>query len=260
MNYKMLGYLLRRSFNAGILPLKANTLADNDGARYKAKRLGRGPGSGKGKTSGRGHKGDNAREGGGVPPRFEGGQTPITMRLPKWGINRTAFRTPLDPVNFYKLYYHINKGRIDTNKTITIRDMFEAGISSRIKYGVKLLAGGLEKIERPLHLEVTDASLKAVEAVKAKGGSVTLVYKTPKQLEYHLKPYKFDLPMRDFAMPPPTKAIKLKNRESQGFAVKFIKPSWLGEYKAPYIPPIPKFHRKPKPLVIRPINFGIKLI
>ena len=256
----MLGFVFRRAFTAAILPLKPNTLSDNYGARYKSKKLGRGRASGVGKTSGRGHKGQNARTGGPQPPRFEGGQTPISMRIPKWGMNRTAFATPLDPLNFSKLYYYIEKGRIDTSKPITIRDMFESGIYSRIKHGVKLLARGLDKIDRPLHLEVTDASKKAVEAVKAKGGSVTLLYKTQRQLLYHIKPYIFDLPMRDIAMPPPTVAIKLRKKEETGAIVKFIRPSWLSSYQEPVVAQIPKFHRKPKPLVVRHFDFGIRSV
>lgn len=256
----ILGFIIRRSFTASLLPIKPNTLSDNEGARYKFRKLGRGPGSSKGKTSGRGIKGDNSREGGGVPPRFEGGQNPITIRIPKWGMNRTPFQKPLDPLNFSRLYYYIEKGRIDTNKPITIRDIFEAGVFSRIKHGIKLLSRGLEKIDRPLHFEVTDASKSAIDAVNAKGGSVKLIYKTDAQVAYHIKPYKFDLPMRETAMPAPKKAIKLKEKEKLGAKVVYIKPDWLSSWTPPEIPPIPKFHRKPKPVVVRHIDYGIKIL
>lgn len=254
----MLGYLCRRLASHAII--RPNTISDNYGARYKAKKLGRGPGSGVGKTSGRGHKGQNARTGGGVPPRFEGGQTPISMRIPKWGMNRTAFKEPLDPLNFSKLYYYIDKERIDPGKTITIRDLFEAGAFSRVRYGVKLLAGGFEKIDRPLHFEVSDASAKAIEAVKAKGGSVTIIYKTEVQMAYHVKPYKFDLPMRETSKPPPKEAIYLRDKEKIGAVVKFVRPDWLENYVIPEVPKIPKFKRNPKPLVVRKIDYGIKTI
>jgi large subunit ribosomal protein L15 len=260
MNKYMLGFIIRRTLAANAFSLKANTLSDNAGARRKAKRVGRGQGSGKGKTSGRGTKGDNAREGGGVPPRFEGGQTPLTIRLPKWGMNRRAFKEPLDPLNFNRLYYYIEKNRIDPSKVITIRDIFEAGVFSRIKHGVKLLAGGLDKIDRPLHFEVTDASQSAIDAVKSKGGSVTLIYKTDVQLKYHIKPYKFDFPINETATPPPNKAIHLKGKENKGAIVKFNRPQWLDSWSPPVVPPIPKFIRKPKPKIARHIDYGIKTI
>lgn len=255
----MLGLFLRRTFAECLVPLKPNNIFDNFGARYKFKKLGRGRASGKGKTSCRGHKGQKAREGRNVHPSFEGGQSSITIRIPKWGMNRTYFKKPLDPLNFSKLYYFIDKGRIDTEKPISMKTMFEAGVFSKIKYGVKLLAGGLNKIDRPLHFEVTDATKEAIDAVKAKGGSVTLFYKTDKQMEYHVKPYTFDLPMREFAMPPPSEAVKWKAKENLGATLKYIKPSWLDEYKAPEVPQIPKFIRKPKPVVVRKIDYGLKV-
>lgn len=253
----MLSLLLRRG--AASTLLAPNLLHDNDGARYKYKKLGRGRASGKGKTSTRGHKGQNAREGGGVAPYFEGGQTSIVTRIPKWGFNRTAFKDHFDTLNFSQLYYFIQKGRIDTNSPIKLQDIFEAGIISSIKSGVKLLARGVNLIDRPLHIEVTDASQAAIDAVKAKGGSVTLVYKTPKQVEYSLKPYKFDLPISEYAMPPPKEAIKWKRMEGNGAILKYIKPKWLESFVEPVVPPIPHFKRKPKPIVVRKIDYNIKI-
>lgn len=253
----MLSFVIRRTLGTSLI--YPNTLMDNEGARYKYKKLGRGRASGKGKTSTRGHKGQNARTGGGVAPYFEGGQTSITTRIPKWGFNREHFRPNYDVLNFSRLYYFISKGRIDTSRPIKLRDLFEAGVFSSIKTGVKLLAGGIQFIDRPLHLEVTDASKAAVDAIKAKGGSVTLLYKTEKQVEYSVKPYKFDLPMREYAMPPPHEAIKWKKKESLGATLKFLKPSWLDSYKEPDIPKIPQFIRKPKPLVVRKIDYNLKL-
>ena len=180
-------------------------------------------------------------------------------RIPKWGFNRTAFRAHHDTLNFSQLYYFIQKGRIDTNSPISLRTIFEAGALSSIKSGVKLLARGLNLIDRPLHLEVTDASQAAIDAVKAKGGSVTLVYKTEKQVEHTLKPYKFDLPVSEYAMPPPGEAIKWKRMENSGAILKFIRPKWLDSYVDPVVPEIPKFKRKPKPIVVRKIDYNIKV-
>lgn len=249
--------MVRRAFATQIIA--PNTIYDNDGARYKYKKLGRGRASGKGKTSTRGHKGQNARAGGGTAPYFEGGQTSIVTRIPKWGFNRSFFKPNYDVLNFSRLYYFIQKGRIDTSRPIKLQDMFEAGVFSSIKTGVKLLAGGSQIIDRPLHIEVTDASKAAVDAINAKGGTVTLLYKTKKQVEYSVKPYKFGLPMRDYAKPPPHQAIKWKKKESLGAVLKYIKPDWLDSYKEPEIPAIPKYIKKPKPVVVRKIDYNLKI-
>ena len=140
-----------------------------------------------------------------------------------------------------------------------MRELFEAGVFSSIKTGIKLLGRGLQLIDRPLHLEVADASKSVVDAVKEKGGSVTLVYRTPKQVEFNIKPYKFDLPMKEYSMPPPNQAIKWKKKEQLGATLKFIRPSWLDSYKEPEIPAIPKFKRKPKPIVTRKVEFNLKM-
>jgi large subunit ribosomal protein L15 len=240
-----------------LLPFTPNTLWDNEGARHTFKRLGRGPGSGLGKSSARGQKGQRYRAGGGVKPSFEGGQTPLTRRLPKWGFTNNAFKEPLDSLSFYRLYYFIQRQRIDTTKTITMRDLFEAGVFSNIKYGVKLLAGGAHLIDRPLHFEVTEASEAAIKAVKEKGGSVTCVYRTQQQHLYHVKPYKFDLPLNDTAMPPPYKALKFEKMKEKGCDVKFIRPNWLDAYKPIEIPSFIPHVKHPRPEVPRVIDYGV---
>ena len=127
-----------------LMPFTINHLWDNPGARKKAKRVGRGPGSGKGKTCGRGHKGSKAR-GTNKGPAFEGGQTPITRRLPKWGKPRSkAFKQPLNILKLGALQYFIDKGRLDPSQTITMRDLFEAGVFSKIAYGVHVYEHGAE--------------------------------------------------------------------------------------------------------------------
>lgn len=257
----MLSFFIKRLASSPVVsftPLLANTLADNPGARKSKKVLGRGPGSGLGKTSGRGQKGHNSRSGGGVKPSFEGGQTPLTRRLPKWGFNRAAFKEVLKPVNFTNLYYYIAKGRIDTSKAITMKDLFEAGMFSTTQYGVKLLARGVERIDRPLHFEVTDASKTAISAVKAKGGSVTVIYKTKKQLEYHFKPYKFDLPMNETAMPPPYTVLKLEKAKEKGAEVVYKRPQWIEGWKPLEIPAIPKRGKTKRPRIVRYIDYGGK--
>lgn len=240
-----------------MLPFSPNTIWDNEGARHTFKRLGRGPGSGYGKSSARGQKGQRYREGGGVKPSFEGGQTPLTRRLPKWGFTNNAFKEPLNPLNFYRLYYFIQRSRIDTTQPITMRDLFEAGVFSSVKYGVKLVGRGAQLIDRPLHLEVTEASAAAIEAIKAKGGSVTCVYRTKMQHLYHMKPYKFDRPMNDTAMPPPYKALKFEKMREKGCDVKFIRPNWLETYQPIVIPKIIDHVRHPRPEIPRFIDYGV---
>lgn len=122
--------------------VRLNNLADNEGSHKRSKRLGRGIGSGKGKTCGRGHKGQKSRSGGkaGRGPGFEGGQTPIYQRVPKRGFNN-RFATPMTVINLDKLQLFIDMGRIDANKKITLKELVSCGMvtCSKIKYGVKLL-------------------------------------------------------------------------------------------------------------------------
>ena len=132
-----------------LLPFTINNLWDNPGARQKRRRVGRGPGSTKGKTSGRGHKGQYARSGGSINRGFEGGQTPMAQRFPKYGFRKHRFGATgskeLEQLNLGKVAYHIEKGDLDTSKTITMQDLFQAGALSQIKHGVKLLSKGSDK-------------------------------------------------------------------------------------------------------------------
>lgn len=149
--------------------MKLNELRDNPGARKDSKRLGRGIGSGKGKTGGRGVKGQKARTGVAVRT-FEGGQTPIYMRLPKRGfnnVNRTEFAT----INLGDLQRFIEKGRLDPKKPVTEAVLFDSGLLARNKNGVKLLAKG--ELKEKLTIEVAKASQAAVAAVEKLGGSIT---------------------------------------------------------------------------------------
>jgi len=256
--------MLSRVFSRGIAcvaevpAFTPNTMSDNPGARKTRKRVGRGPGSGLGKTCGRGMNGQNARSGGGTRPNFEGGQTPLTKRIPKWGFNQSPFTKPLNILSVGKLFYYIEKGRIDTSKPITMKELFEAGVFSKIEWGVKLLAGGAQKIDRPLHLEVSDATENAIEAIKNKGGSVKCIYKTKKQVEYTVKPYKFDLPMKSTTMPSPYEAIKMQKLQQKGAEVEFIKPDWLDSWKEPQFTPLPPNEKKPKPKLVRYVELTPK--
>ncbi|MEW5729271.1 MAG: 50S ribosomal protein L15 [Pseudomonadota bacterium] len=147
---------------------KLNDLRDNPGARYKAKRLGRGIGSGKGKTSGRGVKGQGSRTGVSLHG-FEGGQMPIYRRLPKRGFNNPNAREFAE-VNIGRLQAAIDAGKLDAGKAIGVAELQAAGLVGNVRDGVRLLARG--EIKSKVTIEVTGASKAAVAAVEKAGGSV----------------------------------------------------------------------------------------
>ncbi|MBV9811945.1 MAG: 50S ribosomal protein L15 [Acetobacteraceae bacterium] len=150
--------------------MKLNEIRDNPGARLKSKRLGRGIGSGKGKTSGKGVKGQKAREGVALNG-FEGGQLPIYRRLPKRGF-KNPFRREYAPVNLAALARAIEIGRIDASQPITEATLRAAGLVRGGKVaGVRLLATG--EVSQALTITVSGASASAVAAIEAAGGSVT---------------------------------------------------------------------------------------
>lgn len=150
--------------------MKLNHLSDNAGATKKAKRVGRGPGSGKGKMGGRGIKGQKSRSGVTIGG-FEGGQMPLYMRLPKRGFN---MRNPKKHavINLGILQKFIDEKKIDASTAITEDVLIESGLVRRKLDGVRLLAKG--ELTSKVNLTVTGASKSAVEAVEKAGGSVTL--------------------------------------------------------------------------------------
>ena len=155
--------------------MKLNEIRDNPGARLKSKRLGRGIGSGKGKTSGKGVKGQKAREGVALNG-FEGGQLPIYRRLPKRGFTN-IHRKEYAALNLGALEAAFESGKLDAKQPITEAMLAEAGVVRLGKVsGVRLLAKGT--ITRAVTIEVSGASAAAVAAVEQAGGSVkTLVVK-----------------------------------------------------------------------------------
>jgi large subunit ribosomal protein L15 len=150
--------------------MKLNELRDNAGARPKSKRLGRGIGSGKGKTSGKGVKGQKAREGVSLNG-FEGGQLPIYRRLPKRGFNNVN-RKDYAPLNVGTLAALIESGKIDAGQKITEATLRAAGVYAGSKLaGVRLLGRG--EISQKVEIEVSGASASAIAAIEQAGGSVT---------------------------------------------------------------------------------------
>lgn len=146
--------------------LKLNTLGAPKGANRDKKRLGRGTGSGQGKTAGKGHKGQKARAGGGIPAWFEGGQMPLNRRLPKRGFTN-IFKKSFQLVNLDVLNEHFEAGTKVDAQALAL-----AGLIKHVDRPVKLLARG--KVEKSLQIEVSKASEAAIAAVQAAGGSVTV--------------------------------------------------------------------------------------
>jgi large subunit ribosomal protein L15 len=157
--------------------MKLNELRDNPGARLKFKRLGRGIGSGKGKTSGKGVKGQKAREGVALNG-FEGGQLPIYRRLPKRGF-RNLFRKSYAPLNLGTLEAAIEAGKIDGAQPITEAMLIAAGLGNEGLDGVRLLGNG--EIKRAINITVSGASATAKAAVEQAGGTVTTTVVRPEK-------------------------------------------------------------------------------
>ncbi len=150
--------------------MRLNELKDNPGATQPRKRVGRGIGSGTGKTAGRGHKGQKSRSGVAVKG-FEGGQMPIHRRLPKRGFNN-IFRKDYNEVNVGRLQRAVDEGKLDASKPVNSAALIEAGVIRKPKNGVRLLAKGALKAK--LAIEVAGASKAAIEAVEGSGGSVAV--------------------------------------------------------------------------------------
>src|SRR5918996_2610761 len=150
--------------------MKLNELAPVPGARHARKRLGRGIGSGTGKTAGRGHKGQRARSGS-ATRTFEGGQMPIYRRLPKRGF-KNLFRTEFAPVNLDRLQAAVDAGKIDPKKTVDLAVLRAAGLVNKQLDGVRLLARG--ELSAALTLEIHSASKAAIAAVEKAGGKLIL--------------------------------------------------------------------------------------
>ena len=150
--------------------MKLNELRDNPGATKRKKRVGRGPGSGMGKTAGRGIKGQKSRSGVAIKG-YEGGQMPLYQRLPKRGFNKPN-RKKFAVVNLGLIQKFVDAKKLDTKGAITEDTLVEAGIVRRKLDGVRVLAKG--EVTAKLKLEVTGASKSAIEAVEKAGGSLTV--------------------------------------------------------------------------------------
>jgi large subunit ribosomal protein L15 len=152
--------------------MKLHELTGRAGARKTRKRIGRGIGSGKGKTGGRGGKGQTARSGVRIKG-FEGGQMPLHRRLPKRGFRNTKFALRLNEVNLGRLQQAIDAGRLEAAAKIDADALVKAGVLRRAKDGVRLLGGG--ELKAKIALSIYGASKSAVAAVEKAGGTVEIL-------------------------------------------------------------------------------------
>jgi large subunit ribosomal protein L15 len=150
--------------------MKLNELRDKDGATKSRKRVGRGIGSGSGKTAGRGVKGQKSRSGVAVNG-YEGGQMPLYRRLPKRGF-RNLFGTDFNIVSVARIQQAIDAKKLDPKETVTVETLVKAGVVRRARDGVRLLGDG--ELKAKLSFEVAGASKTAVEKIEKAGGSVKL--------------------------------------------------------------------------------------
>jgi large subunit ribosomal protein L15 len=163
--------------------MRLNEISDNTRARSPRKRVGRGIGSGTGKTAARGHKGQKSRSGVSLLG-FEGGQMPLYRRLPKGGFTN-IFRKHYRVVNLARLQQAVDAGKLDVGSTVTEQALVDAGIIKSVRDGVRILAKG--DLSAKLDLAVTGASRAAVEAIEKVGGSIKTA---PAKVKKDRKPKK----------------------------------------------------------------------
>jgi large subunit ribosomal protein L15 len=168
--------------------MKLNQIADRPGARKNRMRVGRGIGSGKGKTGGRGGKGQTARSGVSIKG-FEGGQMPLHRRLPKRGFRNTTFALALNEINIGDLQKAIDAGSLNAASTIDVATLVKAGVLRREKGGVKLLGHG--ELKAKIDVSVWRASKSAVAAVEKAGGKVTILAPEKEAATEERRPNKY---------------------------------------------------------------------
>lgn len=215
------GALGARGLSTPAPALTLTTIRDNAGARKAKVRVGRGKGSGCGKTSGRGQKGQRARNS--VRLGFEGGQTPLQKRLPK--VNHfDYFAKEFERLSVGKVQRWIDTGRLDAGARITMRDLVRSGCLRRVKEGVVLEEGGV--LAAPVRIEVTEATPAAARAVVDAGGELTLAWYNRLGLRSLIKPEKWTalgLPRPAWARPPPKMEKRYPDRTDDGLPVRTVR-------------------------------------
>lgn len=155
--------------------MKLNEIRDKEGSSKSRKRVGRGIGSGKGKTAGRGVKGQKARSGVAING-FEGGQMPLYRRLPKRGFSNAMFALRFNTVALGRVQVAIDAGKLDPKAAITVEALVAAGVLRRIKDGVRVLADG--ELTSKVAFEVAHASKPALDKIEKAGGTVKILVRT----------------------------------------------------------------------------------
>ena len=197
------------------ITIALHDLRPNPGSRANWKKKGRGRSSGKGKTSGRGQKGYYARSGASGLVWYEGGQSQLWRKTPKYGF-KNVNRKPLHPLNIERLVHYIKIGRIDPTKKITMKELSDSGaIRGKLFNGVKLLAKNNKMIDRlgmPLDIEVTHASRWARDAIRRQGGDVKFRWYSTLGFKHLLKPGSLGHFVPGPSVPPPRLSLRYEHQ------------------------------------------------
>lgn len=159
----------------------------------------------------------------------------MAMRFPKRGFRANRFNTleRLEHVNLGTLAYFIQKGVLDPSQVIDMKTLLDTGVLSKIKHGVKFLGNGAEKLKAlgvTINLEGSNATARAIEAIKCTGGELKVVHRTPLLMRYHLKPHKFpEYKKLKTPMPSPKKVKKLEKLAEKGMTVEYPNAPWFTE-------------------------------
>jgi large subunit ribosomal protein L15 len=204
--------------------MRLNQISDNEGARRPRKRLGRGIGSGLGKTAGRGGKGQTARSGG-AKAGFEGGQMPIYRRLPKRGFNN-PFPVEYNEINLGRIQQAVDARKIDAAEPVTLDALVKAGVVSKARGGLRLLGSG--ELKAKLAFEVHHASKGAIAVVEKAGGSVKML----KPVKPEAEPKKeAKAPKQEATAPKGEKPAKPQAKAAKPEAQQHEKPAKPGKKK-----------------------------
>ncbi|CAN8070934.1 unnamed protein product [Agarophyton chilense] len=202
--------------------LNLSNICDNPGARKKEVRVGRGRGSGCGKTSGRGQKGQRARNS--VKLGFEGGQTPLQKRLPK--VNTyDPFAKDIQTISLGRIQRFVDTGRLDPTNEIGLNQLVHSGCVRRIKEGLRLTESRPGSCSK-LNIRVTECSPEAAEQVINKGGQVCVAYYNKLGIRAVVKPFKWTekgMPLPRFARPPPKSAHRYLDQDEDGVPIRVLK-------------------------------------
>ena len=208
------------TFSTASMPLRLNNIRDNPGARKKEVRLGRGRGSGCGKTSGRGQKGQRARNS--VRLGFEGGQTPLQKRLPKRN-TFNPFAKRYAPVYLHRVQRLLDIGRLDPSRPIGLAELVQSGCVTHPRDGIRLLGDGLAT---KISIEATEVDHAAARCVIRAGGSVSTVWYNRLGIKRCIRPkwwYKRGLPLPKFASPPPKLRHRYPESNNDGVPARHLK-------------------------------------